>query len=432
MLPVNAENVLRILVGRLGQVVPDDPRTFPTFGEVHEALSLEQVGRTIGQSLQKQGLELLGRWAIDEGLPAIDAIVVDRNTLLPGHGFFTLHGKKEEDFQWWIGQVAEVKEIDWAAYLEEGGSETRAVQEAMTLLNWLKIRTTGNGGAVMPFTTREAMAALGRTDFQKYARAHGNVQSLIDFACFRCGLPPLGLTSSTPFEKAWSTENRAWSYPVPQMRAAALARQWSETDFNTIRTTLLGLPGQAWRLWREAAEAPEEDLRSWAQSFLGIEMTAEAVEIREIEGSLRELLGKPGRRGGLAPGLTAGQRKAIETRAMVLSREALENEGWLVEDTSQNHPFDLRARRAETEMHVEVKGTTTPGESVVLTRGEVKHHLETQAVSALYIVSGIELTGTPETPEARGGLLRTWVPWSIDHTDLTPLAFEYSVPNPTN
>ena len=148
----------------------------------------------------------------------------------------------------------------------------------------------------------------------------------------------------------------------------------------------------------------------------------------EVEQELGVLLGKPRKGRGFAPGLTAAQRKAIELRAMEAAKQALQAYGWVVEDTSQGNPFDLRARRSGVEMHVEVKGTCTIGEKVVLTRGEVRHHHSTSAVSALAIVSGIELRGTKEAPEAKGGTLRIITPWQIDPADLDALAFEYSVP----
>lgn len=149
----------------------------------------------------------------------------------------------------------------------------------------------------------------------------------------------------------------------------------------------------------------------------------------EVEQEIAELLGKPKKGRGFAPGLNSAQKKAIENRAMEVSQTALESEGWAVENTSLGNPYDLLARRSGVEMHVEVKGTCTTGEKVVLTRGEVKHHHGTAAVSALYIVSGIVLKGTKEAPEARDGMLRVICPWEIDAGDLEPLAYEYTVPN---
>lgn len=148
----------------------------------------------------------------------------------------------------------------------------------------------------------------------------------------------------------------------------------------------------------------------------------------EVEHEIGGLLGKPRRGRGIAPGLTTAQRKAIEIRAMEATKHALKAEGWEVEDTSLGNPFDLRARRSGVEMHVEVKGTCTTEEKVILTRGEVRHHHSTTAISALAVVSGIELGGTKEVPEARNGILRLIHPWRIAPTDLDALAFEYSVP----
>lgn len=148
----------------------------------------------------------------------------------------------------------------------------------------------------------------------------------------------------------------------------------------------------------------------------------------EVEREIEELLGKPRKGRGFAPGLNAAQKKAIENRAMEVAQTALEAKGWLVSNKSLGNPYDLRALRSGIEMHVEVKGTITTGEKVVLTRGEVKHHGNTDVVSALYIVSGIELKGTKDAPEARNGTLRIICPWRIDPAHLDALAYEYSVP----
>ncbi|WP_243295910.1 protein NO VEIN domain-containing protein [Geothrix mesophila] len=148
----------------------------------------------------------------------------------------------------------------------------------------------------------------------------------------------------------------------------------------------------------------------------------------EVEQELSLILGKPSKGKGFAPGLSSAQKKAVENRAMEVAKKALEEEGWEVEDTSLGNPFDLLARRSDVEMHVEVKGTCTTGEKVVLTRGEVKHHNKTTAVSALYVVSAIKLGGTKEAPVANDGTLRIIRPWAIDPAGLESLAYEYTVP----
>lgn len=176
-----------------------------------------------------------------------------------------------------------------------------------------------------------------------------------------------------------------------------------------------------------ANKAVQNAIRPLHADQLG-RLLGKPTDVESIERDLAEIMGKPTRGGGFAPGLTAAQRKAVEDRAMQISRETLERDHWVVEDKSANHPYDFLARKGKVEMHVEVKGTTTLGERVVLTRGEVRHHSETPAISALCLVTGISIGGSREAPEASGGALRVICPWTIEVTRLDPLAFEYQVP----
>ena len=50
--------------------------------------------------------------------------------------------------------------------------------------------------------------------------------------------------------------------------------------------------------------------------------------------------------------------------------------GWSVGDVSLSESYDLRCTRQGEELHVEVKGTTSQGERVLLTRNEVAHARE--------------------------------------------------------
>lgn len=76
-------------------------------------------------------------------------------------------------------------------------------------------------------------------------------------------------------------------------------------------------------------------------------------------------------------------------------------------------------------MKVEVKGTTTSGAAVVLTRNEVKLHLAEYPRNALAIVRKIILMRDGDEPVAAGGELALTMPWEIDTSLLSPIAYEY-------
>lgn len=123
--------------------------------------------------------------------------------------------------------------------------------------------------------------------------------------------------------------------------------------------------------------------------------------------------------------LNTVMRRNIENRAMHLARAYLEDNGWQIEDRSKNKPYDYYCTNGSEEMYVEVKGTTSLGEKVVLTRGEVEYHREVSPANSLIIVSGIELSGV-DGNEANGGTLSEIHPWSIEEEDLVVIAYVYS------
>jgi hypothetical protein len=87
------------------------------------------------------------------------------------------------------------------------------------------------------------------------------------------------------------------------------------------------------------------------------------------------------------------------------------------------------ARRGDETIYVEVKGTTTTGQSIILTRNEVAHHQANYPNSCLILVSGIlMLTASPE-PTCTGGTVQVWHSWKIEDSRLSVLAYEYSVPS---
>lgn len=127
-----------------------------------------------------------------------------------------------------------------------------------------------------PFANADAVAALHGDALTQFARAHGNLQSRIDFACYQCGLPALGLTADRPYKRAWAQQNRSWPYPVERMQAAAQARSWTPSDFAQIRAAAGLLPRSAARIWEKELQEREEQVRAWAHSFDGTTATPRA------------------------------------------------------------------------------------------------------------------------------------------------------------
>lgn len=146
---------------------------------------------------------------------------------------------------------------------ESSDTQTRT----SSFIGWLKKAARDNDRILPLFTNEEAAAVIGLGDMQKYGRAHGNMQSRIDFACYRAGLPPLGLAAEKPFELAWSQQSRSWAFPIEGMQRASQLREWTDDDFDNILRQTESLPGQAHLIWKNALAGEEEAIRTWAFGF---------------------------------------------------------------------------------------------------------------------------------------------------------------------
>jgi hypothetical protein len=90
---------------------------------------------------------------------------------------------------------------------------------------------------------------------------------------------------------------------------------------------------------------------------------------------------------GQGYGLSKAERDAVEKRAMALAAEYFVSCNWDARDVSKNHSFDFECTRGREILRVEVKGTTSSGEEIVLTKNEVE--LARQPGYALFVVAEI-------------------------------------------
>lgn len=159
--------------------------------------------------------------------------------------------------------VREIFKKSDANYLNR---ETEAVEKRQQatedFLVWLAGRAAAGKGLIQPFTQVERCEAMGYK--MNAGMAVGNVQSRVDFACFRLGLPPLGLTAKEPF-KAWEYDGKApWAYPVLGMTKAALERRWTSEDFEKLLAMSRTLP-EVRKPW--VSEELAAQRRQWAALF---------------------------------------------------------------------------------------------------------------------------------------------------------------------
>jgi hypothetical protein len=121
-------------------------------------------------------------------------------------------------------------------------------------------------------------------------------------------------------------------------------------------------------------------------------------------------------------------RRAIELQAMAHATKYFVDLGYEVEDTSANRPYDLVARRGAEHWYVEVKGTQSRGETVLVTRREVEHARAHAGLCVLYVLHSVVVEKADGAARATGGVAVVTSPWVPTDDRLSATQYEYRVP----
>jgi hypothetical protein len=158
----------------------------------------------------------------------------------------------------------------------------------------------------------------------------------------------------------------------------------------------------------------------------GLTVPGDSPEVADIEQAISAIAEPQRKRKG--PRLTGAERRVIEKRAVLVTREHFESAamGYMTKDVGDKESFDVLATKGDDTVKVEVKGTTSNGTEIVLTRNEVNLHKDDHPANALAIVRHIELHRHDNGPTATGGELDLTMPWEVDDTRLEPIAYRYS------
>ena len=122
----------------------------------------------------------------------------------------------------------------------------------------------------------------------------------------------------------------------------------------------------------------------------------------------------------------AAIRRACEYRAMDVVEGHYASQGWEVERVHLQYlGYDLRCIRRGTELHVEVKGSTTEALQVELTANEVAHaKAYDDAVLAVVHHIRIEI-GDADIPVGVDGDLVLYRPWYVADSDLSATRIDF-------
>ena len=151
-------------------------------------------------------------------------------------------------------------------------------------------------------------------------------------------------------------------------------------------------------------------------------------EIEDAELAVAEIAGK--NLSGQGFHMDVAERQEIEKYAMRKATSHYEEQGWSVTDVSATCSYDLFCKRTNgEELHVEVKGTASDGQQILLTRNEVEHAKYRYPHVALFVLANIKIEQTSTgKPQASGGEKHLLDPWNVDEGMLSPLAYAYKMP----
>ena len=131
--------------------------------------------------------------------------------------------------------------------------------------------------------------------------------------------------------------------------------------------------------------------------------------IKELENIIesRNLRGK-----GQGFNITPELRKKIETYSVSKAKKYFEKLGFSVKNVGSTHSYDLECKKSGNILRVEVKGTQSAGESIILTPNEIESARNHE--TALYILHSISVTQKDQKYKLSGGKELIMNPWKID------------------
>jgi hypothetical protein len=126
-------------------------------------------------------------------------------------------------------------------------------------------------------------------------------------------------------------------------------------------------------------------------------------------------------------------RRKIELKAEDHAVAYFTGQGWTVRRVGRlKRGYDLECTNASgATLHVEVKGTRTNGDKILVTANEVLHVREAEqcgAEHALYILSQIQVEQESTIVRCTGGQANRIWPWTINDHDLLPIQYSLAIP----
>lgn len=120
-------------------------------------------------------------------------------------------------------------------------------------------------------------------------------------------------------------------------------------------------------------------------------------------------------------------KSAIELHAMKRIQELYEQQGYLVTDVSKSESVDFKCSKGAETRWLEVKGTTSTGEEILLTANEVRRAQSGDYITDLCIVHSIKINTEDAVKGVSEGVIRVEKDWNPAAKDLVPTQYRYKL-----
>jgi hypothetical protein len=169
----------------------------------------------------------------------------------------------------------------------------------------------------------------------------------------------------------------------------------------------LGIPNNAWIT----------GLIKYVTDYVGSKISSREDEIQE------DILTAEHFSGGQGFQSNVEARLMIESHAMAICKKYYSDKKYVVKDVSANCPYDFIITKNGLSRLVEVKGTQTTGDTIILTKNEVELSRTQGDSMALFIVHSIVMN--KKTVKEGSGVVSIIDPWRVSNDRLTPISFTY-------
>lgn len=197
-----------------------------------------------------------------------------------------------------------------------------------------------------------------------------------------------------------------------------------------IKGTKEGNPGQANAFYLLDNEGIEKDLNddknTWINNIIEYVENYNGSKISSREDEIQEDVITAGySSNGQGFQSNVKVRLMVESYAMRLAKKHYASHGYEIDDVSAKRPYDLLIKKNGESRFIEVKGTQTAGETIVLTKNEVDLSRTEGERMSLFIVHSIVMN--KKSIKKGSGIINIIDPWRLEDDKLMPISYIYKL-----